>query len=898
MYAEQIHPPPTAKPASACLAVFFKIVLNFSMKRLLLFLFFCTCCTLSAQSPSALAPILVGPYDGGDVVENNVLWTWFMQSKASGGKEIQCDLVVVEILPGQTPEEALRLNPPVILKENLTTSSWQTNFAVRSFQDGHRYAWRIIANIAKNGRPDFRAENKQIVSQSEIWTFTYSSPKDMDAPAPDTTPLVTAAPTPGDSAAQASDGAIVTDPIAPTDAAETTPPIVKFNGQARLLSEYANRTGNLAENPNKNYARLQLDPTISLFGVPMGMNFLITTEENVGKSDISRGAFGSQSTKRGLNFVFQQRLNSEIADIERARDSAQVDSLRLFAGADSISYQNKINALYELGNSDLSENLETLREFGLVTPEQELLAQFPSFGFGKVAPQFGRQLFTNVTLNGGMLEYNPGNFYSAAAVGKVQREVDVSAIPTGVVESDSSLFNNPALASLEFFRNVYSARIGYGRRNGNHIVLTGIYADDDDQSVFLQGLINQPTVSFGLKTDTSFAKIIDPVTGNEIDDTSQVILTPTIDSTKRTSTPNTIVSPQRNYGFGAATHLVLDSLNFAFDGEFNLMYFEDKANFKTLQSIPLPGSLPDFLKKDSTLIDFNFAAKAKYSFFENDARLSAGIRYVGGGFRSIGTAGLRADILRTDATYDQVFFQRQLRANAMISFEEAGYKDLINTSNITTIGGGLEFRPRGLPVLQVNYSQHVQNLTTDKIDSSLRKEHTNAIRQASVSSSYFYGAAANRMATFAVYSYQNGNSEGASSTVSPDSVGIFESNSFMLSHRVAFGEAFSIGAVGSLASTTNHPLKDSAAIKESATIYSIDLSTIVSPYSWWQSTVGGTYSYDKARAVTIQGAYFSSRITIENLGDIELRMDYRKSDLPEAVFPEEFVARLVTAVRW
>ncbi|MFN8359557.1 MAG: hypothetical protein U0264_06550 [Candidatus Kapaibacterium sp.] len=866
------------------------------MKRLLLFICFCAFGTLSAQTPSALAPILVGPYDGGDVVENNVIWTWFMQSKASGDKEIQCDLVVAEILPGQTPEEALRLNPPVILKENLTTSSWQTNFAVRSFQDGHRYAWRIIANIAKNGRPDFRAENKQIVSQSEIWTFTYSSPKDLDAPAPDAAQNLAASPaSTADSTVPPADAAQVPPPP-DQPASDNTPPIFQFKGQARLVSEYANRTGNLAENPNKNYARLQLDPTLSLFGVPMGMNFLITTEENVGKSDISRGAFGSQSTKRGLNFVFQQRLNSEIAELERARDSAQVDSLRQFAGADSIAFQNKINALYELGTSDLSENLETLKEFGLVTSEQELLAKFPSFGFGKVAPQFGRQLFSNVTINGGMLEYNPGNFYSAAAVGKVQRDVDVSAISPEVLQSDPT-FRNPALGSLEFFRNVYSARIGYGRRNGNHIVLTGIYANDDDQSVFLQGLINQPTVTFGKKKVVRFSEKTDSL-GNQIVDIDSPFVISVIDSSQKTVTPNTIISPQRNYGFGAATHFALDSMNVAFDGEFNLMYFEDRANYKTLRFIPLPESLPEFLKKDSTLIDINFAAKAKYSFFENDARLSAGIRYVGGGFRSIGTAGLRGDILRTDAAYDQVFFQRQLRANAMISFEEAGYKDTINTSKITTFGGGLEFRPRGLPVLQVNYSQHVQNLTTDKHDTILRKERDNYIRQASVSSSYFYGAMANRMATFAVYTIQTGNSEGTSLQSLPDSVGIFESHSFMLSHRVAFGEAFSIGAVGSLASTSNHPLKDSAAVKDSATVYSLDFSTIVNPYSWWQSTVGATYSYDKVRDAAIRGAYFSTRLTIDNLGEIDLRMDYRKSDLPGAVFPEEFVARLVTGIRW
>src|SRR5688572_25541555 len=61
---------------------------------------------LLAQGSSTLAPILVEPYDGEDVVENQIAWTWFMQSRTSDGEQIFCDLIVVEVLEGQTAEEA------------------------------------------------------------------------------------------------------------------------------------------------------------------------------------------------------------------------------------------------------------------------------------------------------------------------------------------------------------------------------------------------------------------------------------------------------------------------------------------------------------------------------------------------------------------------------------------------------------------------------------------------------------------------------------------------------------------------------------------------------------------------------------------------------------------------
>ena len=86
------------------------------------------------------------------------------------------------------------------------------------------------------------------------------------------------------------------------------------------------------------------------------------------------------------------------------------------------------------------------------------------------------------------------------------------------------------------------------------------------------------------------------------------------------------------------------------------MYFEDRANYKTF-TIPscYPSHCRNF-KKDSTLIDINFAAKAKYSFLRMMpvfCRYPICRRWIP---VDQAMAGLCGDILRTDAAYDQVFF--------------------------------------------------------------------------------------------------------------------------------------------------------------------------------------------------------------------------------------------------
>lgn len=847
-----------------------------------------------AQDPSALAPILVGPYDGKDVVESQIVWTWFVQAKASGGKAMFCDLIVVEILDGQTPEEALRLNPPVILKENLTSTSWQTNPAVRNLRHGKRYAWHIVAKI--NTAITANPENTKTVSASEIWTFVYHDPTEpLDASVVGNT----ISPTPTNESISEKD--TVSDINEPDPTAGNTDkiPPIEFTGNARYIFSNSNRKGNLSVTPEKSH-RLEAAPTLKLFGVPIGMNFLLSTEENLQQSDISRGTFGSQNTRKGLNLVFSQRIEDKIHELERARDSAGIDSLRMLTSEDSLLFIEKITALEQLRTGEMDENLELLRENDVMTPEQEILSQFPSFGVGKVAPKFGTLLFNNVTINGGMIEYNPGNFYCAASAGKVQRQVELPSLTEKLqLQDDSTLLQNPLLQSLEFYRNIYSARVGYGRKNGNYIALTGVYGEDDDESLFLQSILNRPIIER--------FKVFDSV--NQGTDSARLEERPDSLVVRQ----NTLVSPQKNFGFGTAGHFTLDSARLVCDFEFNLMYLQDIPNYPTLRLIPPPESLPGFLEgseTNSTITDFNYGLKASYALLE-DAKFAVALRYVGGGFRSIGVSGLRTDVLNGNIFYEQKFLERQIRLKTSFSYDEAGYKDSVNHSIIRMVNSSLDVRFRGLPALTIDYSRHFQTLETDKRDTLRKASIDNSIDQWLLTATHLFGHDVIRLSSYASMIYQVGNTSGQQQA---DRAGVFSSWTLLASNRIAFGNYIALGIMTNYSATENNSIKLESmkgtdgedSLKETilfvnSETYTADVSLLLTPATWCEATIGGVVTYLRGVAhPAIIGGYCSSRVDVGTIGTLELRYDYRDSIAQDfaTTFAEESTGRIIVNIRW
>ncbi|MBL7998021.1 MAG: hypothetical protein JNL32_05225 [Candidatus Kapabacteria bacterium] len=847
-----------------------------------------------AQQPQALAPVLIGPYDGSDVSENHIVWTWFMQPQASNSEEIICDLKVVEVLDGQTPEEALRLNPLVILKEDLTTSAWQTNFAARNFLPGHRYAWRVIAKVR-----DKLTQKESIVSESEIWTYTYNTVQPDVVPPTDTT-------APAGSAPQADADALQNNSIK----------ALEFTGRTRLTMEHNDAIGLLTQSP-KNVARWQVEPTVKIFGVPFGLNLLVTSEENTRQSDVTRGAFGSQNTKRGLNVVLEQQVEEKIAELEQARDSASADSLRVFAGMDSVAIASRISALYELENKDLTENMELLKDLGLATPEQEVIAQFPALGFGKVAPSFSRFMFNGVTMNGGMAEYNPGMFYAAGALGKVQREFDVSIISNDALQRDSALLTN-----VQLFKNLYSARIGYGRRNGNHITASVLYSDDDDQTVAIQNAVQR--VVF----DTTVTIVQVPVltsggdTLRDPDDSTRVI---TRDSSVLTtsSRQNLALARQQNTVVGLAAHYTFDSLNVTLDGEMNISYFKDEKNKLWSDSSARIGVRSarffreNIRHSEFEQIDMMYSVRSVWNFLENAGKLSGGLRYIGGGYVTAGVAALRKDIFRADAAYSQAFYQRQIRLHAAYSFEEFGYKrssvsdSLLST--ITSISGGTDVRLRGLPVLSFNYTRHGQSFimerdtsVPDPTDSTLtvtkkvNDKSQNVIEQFVVSASHLYGESWLRMSSFASYMHQAGTVQRSidggrfeDQVTSPNS---FTSTTVQVSQRFGFGSAVNAGASASYTSTASSS-------RDSTSVWSLDCSVIVLPVQWLPVTVGYVRTRDEHDGDATNALYVTLSATPSEDVNVTFRLDSRafsKDNAPDIVPPgfTGTTARLITNYRW
>jgi hypothetical protein len=842
------------------------------------------------SSPQALAPVLIGPYDGSDVSENHIVWTWFMQPQASNGEEIICDLKVVEILDGQTPEEALRLNPLIILKEDLKTSAWQTNFAARNFLPGHRYAWRVIAKVQ-----DPTTKQERVVSESEIWSYTYNIP-------------------------QPEGGGVQSDTIVPpipsTDALPSGPKALEFTGRTRLTMEHNDAIGLLTQSP-KNLARWQIEPTVKIFGVPFGLNLLVTTEENTRQSDVTRGTFGSQNTRRGLNMVLQQQVEERIAELQQAQDSASTDSLRQFMGLDSITLANRINQLYELSGKDLTENMETLRDMGIATQEQEVIAHFPALGFGKVAPTFSRFLFNGVTINGGVAEYNPGDFYTAGAIGKVQREFDISGFGEDIVQRDSTLLTN-----VQLFKNVYSARIGYGRRNGNHIVATILHSDDDDQSIAIQEALQRPTF------DTLRSTIQVPIltsTGDTLrdpDDSTRIIMRDsTVISTSERR--NNSLARQQNTVVGIASHILFDSLNLMFDGELNVSYFNDEKNKLWSDSSARVGvrSAKFFRENirhsEFEQIDIMYSLRSAWQFMENTGKLSGGLRYIGGGYQSVGMAGLRKDIFRADVAYSQIFFERQLRIHAGYSLEEFGYKrssvadSLLST--IHSINAGSEIRLRGLPVLSFNYSRHGQAFTMERdttvpdpsdstktLGRKANDKSQNAITQYVLSASHIYGESWLRMSSFISYIHQVGrvekSTDGSAFTLDSASPNSFASSTIQMSQRFGFGTTVNIGATASYTSTF-------ASATDSTQVWSVDCSVILTPVQWLPFTIGYIRTRDEHDGEATNAGYVSCTAAPHENFSVTFRLDSRtftKDNQPDVV-PIGFtgtIARLVANYRW
>jgi hypothetical protein len=129
-------------------------------------------------------PILFLPASGDSLTTQYPVFSW-TPVQVPVNYRLQYVLRVAEILPGQTPRQALQANIPQYLNENISMTNFQYPFDALTLDPGKLYAWQVQA-VDEMGYPPATNEGR-----SEIWTFvTKQVPGQQPLPTPPVTPLI------------------------------------------------------------------------------------------------------------------------------------------------------------------------------------------------------------------------------------------------------------------------------------------------------------------------------------------------------------------------------------------------------------------------------------------------------------------------------------------------------------------------------------------------------------------------------------------------------------------------------------------------------------------------------------------------------------------------------------
>jgi len=444
---------------------------------------------------------------------------------------------------------------------------------------------------------------------------------------------------------------------------------VTVTGGYRLYGQTANRQGSFSQRPADLW-RMELNPTVSLYGVPLTVNLLLSSEQQGLQQEINAFSFtlNPDEVKRIVTAratkALEDYARSEYGELLQNYDTVK-DSLKK---ADPERYKElesmrQLETMRDVSGNDITNYTDALQGLGLMSDVEEVMSHFPTIGVGTVFPIFSPLTISGVRLTGASLEWNPGWFYIHLAEGTTQRPL----LRLDTVRTDSGLYQS--YDQSYYGRNIYSAKIGVGRRDGEHVYITGMYGIDDKSSI-----------SF---SDT-----------------------------------NSALAPQKN---------MVGGLDFKVDPIPGIWTLQAEVNASlTVSDLNAPqfnsSSVPPFLltaadSNVSSYFDWAATAQTVVNVRSSGTKFNASVRRIGSGYRSMGAPNLRTDLFRYDVRVDQSFFSRQFTAGL---FYRRDRDNLIpfkrSTSTLTSLGATIGLNIRKLPFLRVSYSPYVQeNNATDTL---------------------------------------------------------------------------------------------------------------------------------------------------------------------------------------
>ncbi|RPI19877.1 MAG: hypothetical protein EHM58_00360 [Ignavibacteriae bacterium] len=400
--------------------------------------------------------------------------------------------------------------------------------------------------------------------------------------------------------------------------------LFKFGGEGRIYGENSNMEGIGSDIPQR-YMNFELTPTLSIHGVPFSLPILLSTQNQDSMQNMNSVAF--QFDPSSLKDIVQNKVESELEKYKDDIEQKIKDKGEKFR--DEIEKQAEDNAMKKLP--------------GIL----KFFSYFQSLGLGTTYPVYTTNTISGVPVTGANVEFNPGIIYTAFTGFKNQAPID----------------NNT------FKRNLFSGRLGVGKKDKSHFIMTLMHAFDDENSI-------------------------------------------TVDSA------NLTLTPKENWlvGMDGKLNLFKDKLSLEAEGVLSMLTRDVRD--PDIISDAIPQWVKNMFKpKGSSSADYMYRFKGAFTNEQSNTVISAEMKMIGPGFITLGNPSLRNDKLGFEAKIDQKFLDRKV----IIGLSFRNYRDnLINTKTATTSSTsilmklGLNFK--NLPTLNImvmpNFQSNDKQITT------------------------------------------------------------------------------------------------------------------------------------------------------------------------------------------
>jgi hypothetical protein len=403
----------------------------------------------------------------------------------------------------------------------------------------------------------------------------------------------------------------------------------------------------------------------------------------------------TDATSKGQQEVEKARAKYDDLQAKLADAQAKADDIKArLAGAEASLEQ--VTAQLEQAKSlatspDLVKNAESYAKGKGMSKTGRFLTNFTTLEIGKCRPDYSELTIKGIAVSGVNVEFTPGLFYSAFAMGKVKRPI----MP--------SLHAKPA-----FRQNLIFGKIGVGRKNESHIYITFMQVEED---------VNSLPADLGLDSLH-------------------------IDTLR--------IRPRANTVIGTEAKLAFFKKKFTIEGEFavSMLTRDTQSPGLDLENSDVPKWLIDFLKPNmSSSADFAYNVKSTLNL--ETTIVTVGLKMVGPGYESLGNPNLIHDRVTYEGRIDQTLVKNQV---SLSGYYRQSHDNLIDWKKGTTdtraygIIAGLRF-PK-LPYLQFSYTPYFQETESDTF------KLNNSVRVISASTGYNYQIGELRSNTMLSFFYQ------------------------------------------------------------------------------------------------------------------------------------------------